>query len=137
MKVVGFNFDKISVEKLKERTDKLKVTTQIDVSEIKQLKPGFLKTKEDLLKVKFYYGVKYEPGFALVDLKGTVILSLSEKRSKEVLKEWKKKKMPEDFRLVLFNLILKKAALKSLHLEDELNLPLHLPMPTLRPSKEK
>lgn len=137
MRVIGFNFDKISVEKLKDRTEKLNIKTNIDISEIKQIKSDILKTKEDLVQAKFSYTVKYEPGYANIDLKGTAILSLDEKQAKEVMKEWKKKQMPEGFRTVLFNVIMRKASLKSLHLEDELNLPLHLPLPTLNPQKEK
>lgn len=137
MRIIGFNFDKISVERFKERTAELKIDTNIDVSEIEPIKSDLLKTKEDILRANFSYTVKYEPDFAEVSLKGTALLALDAKEAKEVLKEWKKKKMPERFRTVLFNIILRKSALKSLHLEDEMNLPLHLPLPTLRPSNEK
>ena len=137
MRVIGFNFDKISVEKLKDRTDKLNIKTNIDVSEIKQIKSDILKTKEELVEAKFSYTIKYEPGYANIDLKGKALLSLEEKQAKEVMKQWKKKQMPEEFRTVLLNIIMRKASLRSLHLEDELNLPLHLPFPTLQPQKEK
>ena len=137
MRVIGFNFDKISVEKLKDRTEKLNIKTNIDISEIKQIESDILKTKDDLVQAKFSYTVKYEPGYANIDLKGTALLSLEEKQAKEVIKEWKKKQMPEGFRTFLFNIIMRKASLRSLHLEDELNLPLHLPLPTLIPQKEK
>jgi len=137
MRVIGFNFDKISIEKLKDRPDKLNIKTNIDVSEIKQIKSDLLKTKEELVEAKFSYTVKYEPGYANIDLKGKALLSLEEKQAKEVMKEWKKKQMPEEFRTVLLNIIMRKSSLRSLHLEDELNLPLHLPFPTLQPQKEK
>ena len=137
MRVIGFNFDKISVEKLKDRMEKLNIKTNIDVSEIKPIESDILKTKEDLLQAKFSYSVNYEPGYATIDLKGTALLSLEEKQAKDVMKEWKKKQMPPEFRTFLFNVIMRKASLRSLHLEDELNLPLHLPMPSFRPPQEK
>lgn len=137
MRIVGFNFDKISIEKLKDKTEKLNIKTNIDISEIKKIESEILKIKEDLVQAKFSYTVKYEPGFAAIDLKGTALLSLEEDQTKELMKEWKKKQMPEGFRTFLFNVIMRKASLRSLHLEDELNLPLHLPLPTLRPQKEK
>jgi len=136
MRIIGFNFDKISVERLKDKVEGLKITTNIDISEIKEIKSEILKTKEELLQIKFVYTVNYEPEFAKVDLKGTVLLSMDEKQVKEILKEWKKKKISEEFRMPLFNIILRKAAAKSLNLEDEMNLPLHIPLPSLRP-KEK
>ncbi len=137
MRLIGFNFDKISVERLKDKVEGLKITTNIDISDIKEIKSEILKTKEELVQVKFFYTVNYEPDFAKVDLKGTVLLSMEEKQAKDIFKEWKKKKMPEDFRMALFNIILRKAATKSLNLEDEMNLPLHIPLPSLRQAKEK
>lgn len=136
MRILGFNFDKISAEKLKDRTENLNIKTNIDISEIKKIESDILKTKEDIVQAKFSYTVKYEPGYAIVDLRGTATLSLEEKQAKEVTKEWKKKQMPEGFRIFLFNIIMRKASLRSLQLEEELNLPLHLPLPVLKPQKE-
>ena len=132
MKVIGFNFSKISIEKLKGSAENLKINTEIEVPEIKEIKSNILKTKEELIEAKFAYIVKYEPGFAKVELEGRALLAVEPKIAKDVLKQWKKKKLPEDFRILLFNVIMKKSALKALNLEDELNLPLHTPMPSLR-----
>ncbi len=137
MRAVGFNFDKISIERLKARTEKLNIKTDIDISELKPLESDILKTKESLLQAKFSYSVNYEPDYAKVDIKGTIIISIDEKQAKDVMKEWKKGQMLPDFRTFLFNVIMRKASLRSLYLEDELNLPLHLPMPAFRSQKEK
>ena len=136
MKVLGFNFDKLNAEKIKARPENLKISTNIDIAEIKDLKNEVLKTKEDLIQVSFSYTVKYDPGFVEINLKGNILLSLDEKLAKDVLKEWKKKKMPESFRVSLFNIILRKATVKALELEDELNLPLHMPLPSIRPGSQ-
>ena len=132
MKLLGFNFESLSVEKIKNRVENLKINTNIDISEIKELKNEVLKTKEVLMQVTFLYSVKYEPEFAEVNLKGNILLSIEEKLGKEVFKEWKKKKMPGSFQVALFNIILKKATIKALELEDEVNLPLHIPLPSLK-----
>ncbi len=137
MKLFGFNFTKIQIEKFKERVEGLKINTKIDISDIKEAKAGILKTKEELLTVKFVYGLDYEPEMAKVELEGNLIVSLESKRVKEILKEWKKKKMPEDFRTTLFNVILRKSGLKALQLEEEMNLPIHMQMPTLKLSDKK
>lgn len=137
MKILGFNFDKISGERLKESAENMKISTNIDVSEIKEVKTDILKTKEGLVQVKFTYGIKYEPGMANIELKGAAILSLEEQMAKDVLKQWKKKEMPEEFRLNLFNIIIRRASVKGLHLEEEMNLPYHIPFPRVQSSKEK
>ena len=135
MRIIGFSFTKISIEKLKEPTElkeQLKINTQIDVPELTEIKSSILKTKEELLEAKFMYGVNYDPGFAKIELEGRIIISIEPKAIKEILKQWKKKKMPEEFRMFLFNVILKKSSLKALYLEEELNLPLHMPMPSFK-----
>ena len=137
MRVIGFNFSKISVEKLKDINQTPKITTSIDITEINEIKTALLNIKDEatMIQARFTYGVRYEPDFASIDLAGSVLLTLDSKEAKEVIKRWKKKEIPEGFRTILFNVVLRKAALKSLHLEEEMNLPLHIPLPTLRPGQ--
>ena len=137
MRVVGFNFTKISIEKLKESVEGLKTNTEIEVPEIKEIKSDIWKTKEDIIEAKFEYKVKYEPGFADINLSGRILIAADPKIVKDILKQWKKKKISEDFRIFLFNIILRKSALKALYLEDELNLPLHMPMPSFKRTTEE
>ena len=54
MRVIGFNFTKISIEKTKEPSDvieKLSTNTKIDLPEIREIKSDILKTKDELLGV--------------------------------------------------------------------------------------
>jgi len=132
MRPVGFNFDKINVEKLSDKAENIKINTKIDISEIKEIKSTFLKTKEDIVKVKFVYGINYDPEFAKIELEGNVLFSLESKKAKDLINQWKEKKISEDFKIILFNFILRKSNLKALQLEDEMNLPLHIPMPSLK-----
>lgn len=136
MKLIGFNFNKISVEKQdSEIPGDLKVNTNIDVPEIRPTKPDFFKTKDEMVLVSFSYIINYEPSFAKINLSGHAALALEPKMAKNVLKQWKNKKMPEDFRNALFNLILTKSSVKALQLEEEMNLPYHIPLPKLRPQQ--
>ena len=138
MRVIGFNFTKISIERLTDAgpEGELKISTQMDVPEIKELKSDVLKTKEEILAAKFTYEVDYTPNFAKIKFEGKILLALEPKIAKDVLKQWKKKEMPEDFRILLFNVILKKSSIKALDLEEELNLPLHIPMPSFKKEKK-
>lgn len=132
MKVIGFNFTKMSAERIKDSAENVKIDTALDFPEIREAKSPFLKTKEELLEAKFEYKVNYEPNLAKVVIAGTILLSVESKIAEEVLKTWKKKALPEDFRVLLFNVVMKKAALKALAICDELNLPVHIPMPMLK-----
>lgn len=129
MKLLGFNFTKISVEKFSENSENIKVNSNIDISEIKEVKQSMLKSKESVLSVSFSYEVSYNPDYAKVSLGGTFLVSIEPKTAKKVLNDWKNKKMPEEFKIPMFNLILKKANVKALELEEDLKLPLHMPMP--------
>jgi len=136
MRVIGFNFTKLLAEKLEDNRSQIKINTEIDVSEIKSIKADIFKGKDDLIEVKFSYEVEYNPKIAKVSIEGSIIFSLDSKLAKQVLKDWKKKKMPDGFRLILFNVILKKSTLKALELEDILNIPLHMALPSLKKPKD-
>lgn len=132
MKLVGFNFKKIAIEKMSEMSKGTKINTKMDVSEISSLKNNLLKGDEQIIKVKFTYNISYDPQIAKIDLEGDILLALDEKTAKEVLEGWKNKKMSEEFRIGLFNLILRKSNVKALELEEEMGLPLHVPLPSLK-----
>ena len=108
MRVIGFNFTKLLAEKLEANRNQLKINAEIDISEIKSIKTDIFKTKDDLVEVKFKYVVEYNTKIAKIELEGSIVFSLVQKLAKQVLKGWKKKKMREDFKITLFNIILKK-----------------------------
>ncbi len=138
MRVVGFNFTKISIESLKQITKGYKINTEIDVPEIKpmNLKGSPIKAKEEIIEAEFIYSVKYDPDFVKIRLEGNILFSMDSKTAKDILKQWKNKKMPDDFKFFLFNMILKKSTLKALDLEEELNIPLHVPLPSFKKPEE-
>jgi len=137
MKIVGFNFSKISAEKLSDKPEKLEIKTNIDIKEIAPIKSNIFKSKEELLGIKFAYTILYEKDYAKIDFEGSVILSVDSKQSKSITKDWKNKDLKDDFKYPLFNVILTKSNVKALQLEEEFNLPLHLPLPTLGPGKKQ
>ena len=130
---MGFNFSKISIKKLNNIDfENLKINTNIDIPDINKLDSDLLKTKDEILDIKFNYIIDYEPNFVKIELSGNIILSIDLKTTKEILKKWEDKQMSEDFKIGLFNLILRKANIKAIQLEDELNIPLHIRLPTLK-----
>ncbi|MBU0894591.1 MAG: hypothetical protein KKF48_03065 [Nanoarchaeota archaeon] len=132
MKLLGFNFTKISIEKKDTRVDKLKINTKIDLKEIKEVEQGLFKTKEKLIAINFNYSIEYEPEFAKIYFEGGFVISLESKDAKELLKQWEEKKTPDDIRIKIFNIILRKTNVKALQLEEEIGLPFHVSMPIIR-----
>lgn len=138
MKLLGFKFNKINIEKFTNEAKELKINTNIDISEINKIQTEVFKTNEELLGIKFNYTINYEPNFAKLEFSGNLLISVDSKVNKEVLKKWKDKQIPDDFRIPLFNLIMRKSSIKALEFEEEMDLPYHIPMPTLRnPENQK
>lgn len=133
MKLIGFNFSKIHAEKAEKPSGQsINVKSNIDISNIYEVKSEFIGMKESLVGVKFTYTIDYSSDFAKIDFEGTVLFSTTPKELKEILNTWKGKKVHESFKIPLFNIILKKSNIKALHLEEELNLPIHIQMPSIK-----
>lgn len=130
MKLLNFRFTKISVEKLKDSLEKLKIENHIDISSV-ELKDIELPSKEKALEVKFSSEIIYNPEIAKLEFKGNIVLGIEEKIANEFIESWKDKKIPESTRIALLNLIFERTSLKALELEDQVNLPIHLPFPKL------
>ena len=142
MKVIGFNLTKILVEKPAELKANFSVNNHIEFIEIEKEELDIVKDAEPI-KVKFRYTVSYDSSDAKEKKKenksdsgnlifeGIILLALDKELSKEILKSWKKKEIGADFKLPIFNLILRKCTPKALDLEDQLGLPLHVPLPKI------
>jgi len=135
MKIIGFNFTKINIEKFLDDYKGLKINTHIDIVNVKQTKSEILQTKDVLLEIKFNYAIDYDPKIAKIFFSGNLLTLVDPKTAKSFLKQWKNKKLPEEHKLTIFNIILKKTNLRSLQLEDELNLPLHISLPSIKGEK--
>src|SRR3989344_2283488 len=138
MKVIGFNFIKIAGESDPTAVKRKALNTNIEFMNITQEESPMFK-EQDLIKVHFQYTLDYEedkkeakPKHPAISLEGAIILSAETAESKEILKAWKKKSLSDAFKVPLFNVILKKCTPKAIQLEDELNLPLHVPLPQVK-----
>ena len=135
MRLIKINLDKINIEKLKESFKNIKINSKINISNIEILNPD---GKDNaVLQIFFTYHITYSPDVANIDLGGKIILTSKREEAKEALEMWESKKMTEDFRISLFNMILRKANIKALELEEQVGLPLHIPLPTLKKQEKK
>ena len=132
MKIIGFNFNKISVEKKSSEFKDAKIKNTIDVTSVDPVKNEILSKNEELVGVSFKFLVDYTEDKAKIELGGVVLLALDSKDSKRIIKEWEEKNLSDEFKLPLFNLILRKSNIKALTLSDEMNLPPHVKLPSLK-----
>ena len=137
MRLVGFSFKKINIERTSDSLKDLKIESKINIETIESLKSDFMQEGQDVIKVDFKYLIDYTPKIANIDLSGQVLLAMTTDQAKEIVDGWKKKKINEDYRIAIFNIILRKSNVKALELEEDMNLPLHIPFPSLKKQKEE
>ena len=131
MQIIGFNLTKISIERKEQLTGNLKINQSIDIKDVVKEKVPI--SQDEALKMKFNFTIDYQEDLAKAEFEGNLILLPEKDELKNFLKEWKDKRVPAEVRIPLFNFIMNKCNIKALALEDELNLPFHIPLPKVNP----
>jgi hypothetical protein len=135
--IIGFNFTKLDVERKNKLIKGMKVKYNMDISSVKELDVP-LSTNQKGIDLDFEFTVDYNPDIAKILIRGTVSYMADEKFIGDVLKSWKKdKKLSRKISLPVINLILDRCNVKAMELEQELTLPTHLPMPSVKVSGPK
>lgn len=143
MKIVGFNFTKISSWRSPD-FKRTPISTNIEFKDIEKEKLEIL-TDQEALKVLFNFSIVYQDKEAKkeedkqgeVSFEGFLVLVATKEEAKDIQKNWKKKKLSPALQIPLYNFILKKCTPKAVFLEDELNLPSHMPIPQVSAQKKE
>ena len=119
------------------------INTSIEFKDIRKEKLDIFKDKE-VLNFAFSFSIIY-PGtkdseknkerHGEIILEGSMLFSVTEEESKEVMKFWKKRQIPPSVNVRLSNFLLKKCAVKALVLEEELGLPTYPKLPMINEVK--
>lgn len=131
MKIIGFNYAKVSAERTSKWEPLEKIHTNIQFTNITRDETDVIKAG-GVLRVAFTFTVIYEPKNATIALEGFVFLNTTPEIIKEAVKYWsKKKELSDDLRDVLVRFLWKKCNLKAFQLEEELNVPVHIQLPQI------
>jgi hypothetical protein len=134
MTIVGFNFNKINVERLKQLQGKININNNIAIKDV-EVKDLFLgNLKQNGLKVLFEFGVNYsndaKEKLANLDFEGEVMLLEEEAKVKEIMKDWQKsKKLSKELTLQVLNTVVSKCNIQAIILSRDLNLPTPVQLP--------
>ncbi|MBS3172577.1 hypothetical protein J4438_03285 [Candidatus Woesearchaeota archaeon] len=132
MPIVGFNFEKIMVERKNKITGKLDIKNNLTITNVEKEKLN-ITNSEDILKFNFNYTVNYQPEVGQININGHLLLMESPKQIKDILIDWEKQqKLPKDLAPQILNTILSKCNIKSLSLSQEVGLPPHVRLPLIR-----
>lgn len=133
IKLVGFRYTKLNVERNEELKGELKITPNINIQSIEKFKSD---SKQEIIQIDFQFGIDYT-SLGKVELNGKMFLAVDSKTIKEILDGWKNKKLDNKINLIILNTIMQKASLKALELEEEMNLPPHIQLPRLQLGEKK
>lgn len=141
MRVIGFNFTKISVDR-KSFGKKPVIDTNIEFLNVEKEDVELLKDQEPI-KVTFKCNWNYsetekkDNKIGQIAFQGEIIIATESENAKELVKNWKKKKIDTGVQVPMFNLILKKCTPRAAQLADEVNLPSPIPLPKIKPPQKK
>lgn len=138
MPIVGFNFDKILIERVGPVEGQIKVKRDLSVKDLQkeEIVTG-AKKKEDVLKFNFEFSVKYDPNIGHIIILGHILFLDEVSVLKKVLDGWKKnKELPGNLTASVLNTALMRCNLKALSLIQDVSLPPHIQLPVISPKSK-
>lgn len=142
MKLIGFNFNKISGNRFTPLKKGYTLSNNIEFTDVKEHKVEFIANAE---AVEFYFeyilsyldsDTKKESKFAEIQISGSLVFTVSKDESKNIFKAWKKKEISPEIKVGLLNLIMQKTSPKSIAMQENLSLPLFFPPKVQLKAKE-
>src|SRR3989338_9089373 len=122
MAILGFNFNKISVERGEPVTGSINISNNVSITDVKQEDLSLGKEKQPALKFAFEFTSKYEPKLGNILLGGELMFMSDAKKAKEILDDWKKnKRVPKDVMTSILNTVLTKCNIEALILSQQVN----------------
>ena len=140
MPIVGFNFNKILAEKknLIKTDTQIKINSKLGITNVSKEDLPTGKQKSTGLKLDFEFSLDYQPDIAIIDIQGFIYYLDEPSKINEILKNWEKEKnIPIDIKKQVLNTIILKSTIKALSLQQEINIPPHMPFPSVEPVKKK
>jgi len=128
IKLVGFRYIKLNIERNDDNKAELKITPNINIQSIEKIKT---EQKQEIIQILFNFNIDYS-GLGKIEISGKMLLAMDLKLSKTILNDWKSKKLDNNVNLVILNIIMQKASIKALELEEEIGLPPHIQLPRLQ-----
>ena len=130
--IINYRLNKINIQKNNPPKGQIEPKNNLKVTDIKEESLSKL-SKEKALNFHFLFSVIYEPKIADLEIEGNITYLNDDKTVKGILENWKKnKKIKPEIAAPIFNHILSKCSIKALSLEEDLELPFHIPIPKLK-----
>lgn len=130
--IINYRLDKIAIQKKSQPKGTIEAKNNLQIKNITEEILSSL-TKEKALNMQFAFSVNYEPNVASLEIEGNITYMNDPKTIKDILENWtKNKKIKQEIAAPVFNFILSKCNIKALRLEEDLELPFHVPIPRIK-----
>lgn len=138
MPIIGFNYNKIIVERKKDQLKgDVKIKNDLVLQSLTSTEIDMSKKKQEVIKLSFEFTTEYQPSIGNIAINGHLLFLESSDNIKSILDLWKKeKKLPQQFATGLINIILTKSNIKALELSQSVNLPPHIRLPIISPKQD-
>ena len=133
IKLASFHYLKLNGERKENFDGELRIAPNINIKSIDKFDSD---KKQDVVKIVFSFEVDYGE-LGKINLEGFMLLIVDSKTLKDVVDGWKAKKLDNEINLTIINVIMQKASIKAIQLEDELGLPSHIQIPRLQLGKKE
>ena len=133
MTIVGFNFNRIDVERKKSSGGKINISNNVAIKDVVDTDLSLGSETQKAVKFEFEFVSKYDPNIGKILLGGDVLFLASKDKTKAILDNWKKsKKVDKDLMSNILNTVLTKSNVQALILSQEVNLPSPMPLPKVQ-----
>lgn len=125
MPILNTVFDKIEVERKREIKTEIKLNIFLEFKDLLEEKEV---DDKKIISFVFNFIIDYDKE-AKIFFEGRTLYVDEKKQIEKIIKNWKKDK---EFMKKIYNYTLNKCNIKALFLEDQINLPFHIPLPTIK-----
>ena len=136
--IIGFEINKINVDRKGDITGGIRVKQNFNINSVKEQEIKILKEKKKGIAFEFVFSVDYGQAVGNISMNGNLMYTDNDKKVKEVIESWKKdKKIPHEVSVEILNVILSRCNIKALELAEDAGLPPHIPLPRVSGEKNK
>jgi len=137
MRIIGFDLNKINIERTGNVKGEIKINNNVAIKEIDKIAVPIKRENQEGLRFGFEFTSNYEPKLGHILINGNVVIVEDKKKADDILKKWKKdKKAESDVMAAVLNTVLEKCNIEALILSRDVNLPPSIPLPKVKPKKD-
>lgn len=132
MNIINIGFTEISANRQAAPKGNVSISNNVKIESVEETKLGISDVRQ-AYKVVFSFKTQYIPNFAVIDLKGEVLILDSAEEVSKMMTQWnKEKKLDVNAARVILNNVMNRCSLEVILLSRELGLPSPIPLPSIK-----